>query len=158
MSGLQYPEQASALTREGLASKLITALIASAIAFVLFSCLGFVATNAYAAIYPVNESAQVDGASSEATSTSADESAAADTQADEDAAGSATSQDAEESEAIEDDETPMSSGLGGGEPISSGGLGFGTVAIAGIAAVAAFFFVLMRRLNGNINDMNRMFK
>lgn len=62
-----------------------------------------------------------------------------------------------EEEVIEEDETPQSSGLGGGEPVS-GGVGFGVVAIVGIAAVALFFLLLMRRLNGNINTMNRMFK
>ena len=63
-----------------------------------------------------------------------------------------------EGETIDDEENPMSSGLGGAEPVSSSMISFGIVAICGIIAVAAFFMALMRKLNGNINDMNKMFK
>ena len=61
------------------------------------------------------------------------------------------------SESIEDEENPMSSGLGGGEPVSND-MGFGAVAIIGIVVVAAFFFILMRKLNTSIKHMNSMFK
>ena len=61
------------------------------------------------------------------------------------------------SESIEDEENPMSSGLGGGEPVSND-IGFGAVAIIGIVVVAAFFLILMRKLNTSIKHMNSMFK
>ena len=66
-------------------------------------------------------------------------------------------QKSDESEAIEDEETPMTSGLGGGEPVSND-IGFGGVIVVGIVAVSVFFLVLMRKLNGNIKDMDSMFK
>ena len=59
---------------------------------------------------------------------------------------------------IEEDESPLSSGLGGGEPASGGGLSFWPIAIVGIVAVAVFFFVLMRRMHHNVRHMNSMFK
>ncbi|MBQ6391833.1 MAG: hypothetical protein IJH88_09520 [Eggerthellaceae bacterium] len=59
---------------------------------------------------------------------------------------------------IEEDESPLSSGLGGGEPVSSGGLSFWPIAIIGIVIVALFFFVIMRRMNRNVHDMTSMFK
>ena len=63
----------------------------------------------------------------------------------------------DESESIEDEDNPMASGLGGGEPTSND-IGFGGVAIVGIVAVGAFFFLLMRKLNTSIKDMNSMIK
>lgn len=74
-----------------------------------------------------------------------------------DGTGSSEYPEDPEDEAVEDDETPMTSGLGGGEPVSDG-IGPGSFAIVGIMAIGAFFFVLMRKLNGNIKDMNRIFK
>lgn len=73
------------------------------------------------------------------------------------AADSSESAEPEEGESIDDEENPMSSGLGGGEPISNDA-GFGGIIVVGIVAVAAFFFVLIRKLNGSIRDMNSMFK
>lgn len=118
-----------------LAAFAAAALLALSLAF------GFGAlsdtTQAFATIYPADESAQVDDqASSEAAS--ADE-------------------NGEEAEILDEEETPLSSGLGGGEPVF-GSVGFGPIAIVGIAAVALFFVVLMRRLNSNIKDMGSMFK
>ena len=103
--------------------------------------------NAYAEIYPANEA------------TAGNPAAAQDPQASASApSANGDSQDeAAEGESIEDEETPMSSGLGGGEPVASG-FSFGPIAIVGIVAVAAFFFVLFRRLNGSISRMNNMFK
>ena len=63
-----------------------------------------------------------------------------------------------EEQIIEEDESPLSSGLEGGEPVSGGGLSFWPIAIIGIVVVALFFFVLMRRMNHNVRDMNSMFK
>ena len=60
-------------------------------------------------------------------------------------------------ESIEEDELPLSSGLGGGEPVSAGG-GFAGIVVVGIVAVAVFFLVLIRRQNSSIKNMNRMFK
>lgn len=95
-------------------------------------------SHAYATIYHTDQVAQVDDdASNDAVQPS--------------------EEDGAETEILDDEETPLSSGLEGGEP-SSGGIGFGPIAIIGIAVVALFFLVLMRRLNGNINDMSRMFK
>lgn len=82
---------------------------------------------------------------------SVDEDAAPDDQKEDESAKSG------ESESIQEDETPMSSGLGGGEPVSND-MGIAEIAIVGIIAVGAFFFVLMRKLNTNIKDMDSMFK
>ena len=63
----------------------------------------------------------------------------------------------DDAESIEDEETPMSSGLEGGEPVS-GGLSFTPVVIVGILAVALFYAIIMRRMNGSIRDLKGMFK
>ena len=65
---------------------------------------------------------------------------------------------ASEEQTIEEDENPLSSGLGGGEPASGGGLSFWPIAIVGIVAVGLFFFILMRRMHHNVRDMTSMFK
>ena len=70
----------------------------------------------------------------------------------------ASSDTANKTEEIKDDKTPMSSGLGGGEPVSGSGVSFGAIAIAGIALVALFYFMLTRRLNNNISDMRKRLK
>ena len=88
-------------------------------------------------------------------STQAEEKSNASEEADK--AGKSQNSDESESEDIEDDETPMTSGLGGGEPVSDD-IGLGRFALVGIIAIGVFFFVLMRRLNGNIKDMNHIFK
>lgn len=61
-------------------------------------------------------------------------------------------------ESIDDEGNPLSSGLGASEPVSSGGVSIGVIAVVGILAVGAFFSVLIRKLNANISDMNGMFK
>jgi len=73
------------------------------------------------------------------------------------ASAASAESDGEEAESIEDEENPMSSGLEGGEP-ASGGFSFAPVAIVGILAVALFFAVIMRRMNGSIRDLKGMFK
>lgn len=93
-------------------------------------------SQAYATIYPAGENAQVEDQANE---------------------GDEPDANASEAETIDEEDNPLSSGLGGGEPVVNG-IGFGPIAIAGIAVVALFFFVLMRRLNSNIKDMSRMFK
>ena len=82
---------------------------------------------------------------------SVDEEAAPDDQA------SGESAKSDESESIDDEENPMTSGLGGGEPITND-VGVAGIAVVGIIAVGAFFFVLMRKLNSNIKDMDSMFR
>ena len=138
---------------KGGISKLIARIVALAAALALAATLaiGFGisqdnGSQAYATIHPAGESAQVD-----------DQAAGGDTAGGDSDASGASDAEGAETEILDDEETPLSSGLGGGEPVS-GGLGFGPIVIVGITAVALFFLVLMRRLNGNIKDMNRMFK
>lgn len=104
--------------------------------------------SAYAEIYPANEAASDNPAAAQDPQASA---SSADANDDSEENGEA------EGESIEDEETPMSSGLGGGEPVASG-FSFGPIAVAGIVAVVAFFLVLFRKLNGSISRMNSMFK
>ena len=78
-----------------------------------------------------------------------------------DQAAEAANDEAAEGEQIADEENPMSSGLGGGEPVTAnGGMGMGiTIAIvAGIIAVVAFFGFSTGRLNSSIKKMNDTFK
>lgn len=96
-----------------------------------------IATPAYAKIYSESEAAAA-----------IDESASADTLQDQEGA---------QSEAIEDEDVPMSSGLGGAEPVSNMGVGFQAIIIAGIVAVVAFFVVSVLRLNRNISTMKNRF-
>ncbi|MBR0404714.1 MAG: hypothetical protein IJI68_05880 [Eggerthellaceae bacterium] len=139
MIGINQTYEAQKTRKPGLRT-FLAAIAAVLLAITLtfgFGALQNDVPQAYATIYPAGESAQVDGQAS-------DESAA-------------TEEEAAETEILDDEGTPLSSGLGGGEPIS-GGVGFVPVAIVGIAVVALFFLVLMRRLNSNIKDMSRMFK
>ena len=102
------------------------------------ACLRHAHDNAYAAIYQV----------------SSEESASA--QDDADDQNGASADKATNDEEIDDEENPMSSGLGGGEPVS--GLGdtyLEWVIVVGIIAVAVFFGVSMWRQNTNINKMKR---
>lgn len=134
--------KATQFGRQGLLACAGALMAVLALAFSLAFCLGTVnATEAQAAIYPAN-SAAADDASSAAQ--------------DENDQNGDEAEDAEV-EAIEDEDTPLSDGLGGAEPIGSS-FSFGLVAAVGIAAVVAFFMVLFRRLNGSIRTMNRMFK
>ena len=82
---------------------------------------------------------------------SVDEEAAPDDQASGESAKSG------ESESIDDEENPMTSGLGGGEPVTND-VGVASIAVVGIIAVGAFFFALIRKLNSNIKDMDSMFR
>ena len=101
-------------------------------------------SQAYANIYPASEaSAAVDNASGQAAS---------------DKAAATDGQKSSESETIEDDETPMSSGLGGGEPLASSSNGIKWVIVVGIAAVVAFFVASTLRMNKSINTMKNRFK
>lgn len=111
--------------------------LAAMILLALSLALTAMAPNAYADIKPADEVA----ASDESTSAEPADAEAA---------------DQEEGESIEDEETPLSSDLGGGEPAASD-VNVAAIAVVGIIAVGSFFFVLMRKLNGNINDMNKMF-
>lgn len=126
----------------------VTSIIAAVmLALAVSFCMGAVAPqDAYATIYAAPESEQAADVDERASTTKSMNGASAE-EADE----------AAEGETIEDDETPMSSGLGGGEPVA-GGVGFGGIAIVGIAIVAVFFLVLMRKTNGSIKDMRTMFK
>ena len=128
-------------TRKSSLLALLAAFVAAALLAVTLS-LGFGAfhndvSQAYATIYPAGENAEVDNQETEEFS--------------------ATEEEGAETEILDEEGTPLSSGLGGGEPVS-GGVGFVPFAIVGIAIVAVFFLVLMRRLNSNIKDMSRMFK
>ena len=103
-----------------------------------------VSSQAYANIYPASEaSAAADQASDKAAS---DQAAATD------------GQKSSDSETIEDDETPMSSGLGGGEPLASSSNGIKWVIVIGIAAVVAFFVASTLRMNKSIDTMRNRFK
>ena len=123
------------------------ALILAALAFA--TVLAFagslqVSSQAYANIYPASEA-----------------SAAADQASDEAASGQAATTDSQkssDSETIEDDETPMSSGLGGGEPLASSSNGIKWVIVVGIAAVVAFFVASTLRMNKSIDTMKNRFK
>ena len=123
------------------------ALVLAALAFA--TVLAFagslqVSSQAYANIYPASEaSAAADQASGKAAS---DQAAATD------------DQKSSEGETIEDDETPMSSGLGGGEPLASSSNGIKWVVIIGIAAVVAFFVASTLRMNKSIDTMKNRFK
>lgn len=142
----EFDKKASA--RKRVVDFVIAFVVAAVCALVTAFALGMFNPShedAYAEVYSQAEKAQsaaaadtVDSQTPDVSSPSSDESAS-------------------DEEAIEDDETPMSSGLGGSEPIFNGS-NFGRVAVVGIVAVVAFFLVLMRRLNGNMKDMNRMFK
>ena len=113
---------------------------------------------AYATIYPANDAAQTQDASDESPDVASEGAAGSSAAAAVDADQADEEGEAGASESIDEEETPMSSGLGGGEPVSSSGFSFGPVAVVGIAVVLAFFYVLIRRLNGSIRDMNRMFR
>lgn len=103
-----------------------------------------VSSQAYANIYPASEaSAAADQASDKAAS---DQAAATD------------GQKSSDSETIEDDETPMSSGLGAGEPLASSSNGIKWVIVIGIAAVVAFFVASTLRMNKSIDTMRNRFK
>ena len=123
------------------------ALVLAALAFA--TVLAFagslqVSSQAYANIYPASEaSAAADQASDKAAS---DQAAATD------------GQKSSDSETIEDDETPMSSGLGGGEPLASSSNGIKWVIVIGIAAVVAFFVASTLRMNKSIDTMRNRFK
>ena len=134
----------SQLTTHG---KAIVALIVTfTLAFVVF-CVSSVQSydNAYATIYPVSEPAASDQADD--SSSSPDKASAAGAQ--DEAAES-------EGEAIEDDANPMSSGLGGGEPVSSSsGIGIEWIIVLGIIAVVVFFALSTHRLNDNISKMRK---
>ena len=124
---------------------IIRSLVALSIAFVLIVVplsLNLSGFNAFANVYPANETAQVEGDQNSVSSSSDSAEAAA---------------DSDEGESIEDDETPMSSGLDGAELLSPS-FSFAPVAIAGIIGVAAFFGIIINRTNGSIRDLNRMFK
>ena len=70
--------------------------------------------------------------------------------------GASTDKNAEDGDEIEDEANPMSSGLGGGEPVDSlGGIGLEWVIVVGIIAVIAFFGVSTARQNSSINKMRR---
>lgn len=118
----------------------IIAILALAAGLVLCPALSFDDSQAYATIYPAGQEAQADEESADGSTEGADDESNGD-----------------ETEIVDDEGTPLSSGLGGGEPIFSS-VGFGPIAIVGIVAVALFFLILMRRLNTSIKDMNRMFK
>ena len=96
-----------------------------------------IAMPAYANIYSQSEAAAA-----------LDESASVDTLQD---------QENGEAEAIDDEEVPMSSGLGGAEPVSNMGVGFKAVIVAGIVAIIAFFAGSVFRLNRNISTMKNRF-
>lgn len=119
-------------------------IVAATLAFVIFA-IGASQTqdDAFAAIYPVSEQTADD---------EADDQGSEDAAVPDKAAG--TSQASEEGESIDDDANPMSSGLGGGEPISSTrGIGVEWFIGLGILAVVVFFAVSTRRLNSNIDKM-----
>ena len=105
--------------------------------------------------YQSSDSVQVSDASSEAKDSSPVVSATSNAVSK--ASAASAEADEEGAESIDDEENPMSSGLEGGEPVS-GGFSFAPVAIVGILAVALFFAVIMRRMNGSIRDLKRMFK
>ena len=123
------------------------ALVLAALAFA--TVLAFagslqVSSQAYANICPASEA-----------------SAAADQASDKAASGQAAATDGQkssDSETIEDDETPMSSGLGGGEPLASSSNGIKWVIVIGIAAVVAFFVASTLRMNKSIDTMRNRFK
>jgi len=118
----------------------IVAILALAAGLALCPNFTFGDSQAYATIYPAGQQAQADEESANGSTEGTDDEANGD-----------------ETEIVDDEGTPLSSGLGGGEPAFSS-VGFGPIAIVGIVAVALFFLVLMRRLNTSIKDMNRMFK
>lgn len=131
----------SGAAARGLVRRCALALIAVglALALVLFGSLH--AAPAYASINP---------ASSPTAAQVSDESAAA---GPDEAASDAGSSEAVDGEAIEDDEVPMSDGLGGGEPMAAAGANLQWIIVAGIVLVVVFFGVSTLKVNKSISSM-----
>ena len=153
------PTQYTGTSRRPFAAALVLLLaFAISVAVLVAAAMTTSSEDAYANIYPANESAQV-----ESDQAASGDAAATGGEADgEEAGGESIDEEVAERDEVEEiaeEENPLSSGLGGGEPLSAaGGFGFAPFAIAGIAAVALFFAVRMHRLNGNIHDMKNMFR
>ena len=128
----------------GTSKKIALAIAAVSLVFVLALLGSLQATHpAYASIYPASEAA----AAVEKAPASGDAAAAPGKKAASDEAAAA------EGETIEDEDVPMSSGLGGAEPVAAGGMSFQWIIVAGIIAVVAFFAASTLRLNKNITKM-----
>lgn len=117
----------------------------------------FMTSGALAAVHEVDESAGIVIVDDEGTETASNAAASASAAAA--SAASDKSASAQETETIEDEDNPLSDGLGGGEPaLSQAGAGIQWVVIAGIIAVVAFFAVKTHRLNSSINKMKDTFR